>query len=191
MGSAQVINCIIQARLNSTRFPGKVLQYLGETTIIGHVLYQCQQVKFANVIVAIPANKENDELAKYLTGFNVVRGADKNVAKRFKKALNEYPCDAFVRICADSPFIMPELICAVGTRLQQGWPYAFVKGAPGGHQPQGCSTELFKYRYPNFTEAEKEHVLIGIQHDHPDNYVDASNMCVDYPSDLERLRSWL
>lgn len=188
------INCIIQARMGSERFPGKVFAtWKWHEPLFVNIARRCGGAAVDKVILAIPAGSLDDELAKEAKSrwLCVVRSAERNVAKRFKKVLNEHPCDGFVRVCADSPFIMPELISAVANRLRAGDPFCYVKGAPGGQQPQACRTDVFREAYPDFTEDEHEHVLIGLQRKYRDYFIDASNMCVDTPEDLERLREWL
>lgn len=107
------IRAFIQARMSSTRFPGKVLAPLNGQPIILRVISQIAQVIPAEQItVATSVELSDDPLASYVQqiGISVYRGALNNVFERFQSCLREYSCSWFFRVCADSPLFDSELL---------------------------------------------------------------------------------
>lgn len=101
------IGIIIQARMGSTRLPGKILKkFYGEDTLLETLLNNLRKVG-VKVIVATSLNENNDELEKFLRGKgeHVYRGSEKDVLDRFIKAAEENGINGIVRICSDNPFM--------------------------------------------------------------------------------------
>lgn len=103
---------IVQARLDSSRLPNKVLYTIGSQSMLKRVYTQAKASKVIdNVVVAIPNTPDNDVLANYcnLEKIPYYRGDKEDVLKRF----NQYPdIDKYshvVRITGDCPFISIEL----------------------------------------------------------------------------------
>ena len=102
---------IIQARLGSTRLPGKILlPFYGEQTIIDILMDKLHQATASQVVIATTTDPGNDLLVEHLqaNGELVFRGSENDVLDRFIKAAEEYQLDGIVRICSDNPFIDPE-----------------------------------------------------------------------------------
>lgn len=101
------IGIIIQARMGSTRLPGKILKkFYGEDTLLETLLNNLHKVG-EKVIVATSVNENNDELERFLKakGELVYRGSENDVLDRFIKAAEVNNIDGIVRICSDNPFI--------------------------------------------------------------------------------------
>lgn len=102
------IGIIIQARMGSTRLPGKILMpfYEGKT-LLETILENLHKVENAKVIVATSNNENNDQLEAFLKSKNelVFRGAEDDVLDRFINAAEANDVDGIVRICSDNPFI--------------------------------------------------------------------------------------
>lgn len=104
------IGIIIQARLGSTRLPGKILlPFHGEQTIIDILMGKLHQTKASKVIVATTTDPGNDPLIAHLQGHDelVFRGSENDVLDRFINAAEEYHLDGIIRICSDNPFMDP------------------------------------------------------------------------------------
>lgn len=102
------VGIIIQARMGSTRLPGKILKpFYGEKTLIETLLDNLHKVKGVKVVVATSDNKNNDQLESFLRmkGEQVYRGSENDVLDRFIKAAETYDIDGIVRICSDNPFL--------------------------------------------------------------------------------------
>lgn len=98
------IGIIIQARMGSTRFPGKILkQFYGGKVLLEILLENLHKVDVAKVIVATSVNKNNDQLEAFLLkkGEIVYRGSENDVIDRFIKAAESNDVDGIVRICSD------------------------------------------------------------------------------------------
>lgn len=101
------IGIIIQARMGSTRLPGKILKkFYGEDTLLETLLNNLHKVG-VKVIVATSINENNDELEVFLKdkGELVYRGSENDVLNRFIRAAEENDIDGIIRICSDNPFM--------------------------------------------------------------------------------------
>lgn len=102
------IGIIIQARMGSTRLPGKILKrFYGGKTLLETLLDSLHKVADAKVIVATSMNENNDLLETFLQkkGELVYRGSENDVLDRFIKAAEANEVDGIVRICSDNPFM--------------------------------------------------------------------------------------
>ena len=102
------IGIIIQARMGSTRLPGKILKpFYGGKTLLETLLDNLHKVNDIKVIVATSVNKNNDQLESFLRERNelVYRGSENDVLDRFIKAAEENNVEGIVRICSDNPFM--------------------------------------------------------------------------------------
>lgn len=99
---------IIQARLGSTRLPGKILkQFYGNKTLLETVISNLQKAGDAKIIVATSVNSNNDKLESFLKERNITiyRGSENDVLDRFIRAAETNNIDGIVRICSDNPFL--------------------------------------------------------------------------------------
>lgn len=102
------IGIILQARLGSTRLPGKILKdFFREKTLLETVISNLQKVKNAKIIVATSVNPNNDKLESFLKerDITVFRGSEDDVLSRFIGAAEENNIEGIVRICSDNPFL--------------------------------------------------------------------------------------
>ncbi|SDC42774.1 spore coat polysaccharide biosynthesis protein SpsF [Desulfurella multipotens] len=101
---------IIQARMSSTRLPGKVMLDLAGKPVIWHVYHRALHSKYVSeVIVATSKDKSDDELVEFLkaNSMNYYRGSLDNVLERFMDIIYEKKPKYVVRITADCPHICP------------------------------------------------------------------------------------
>lgn len=107
---------VIQARMGSTRLPGKMLFGLGGRPVIQRVI---QRVSVADrvddIVVATSENPRDDAIEQYAgrSGFTVFRGSETDVLGRVHAATRPFDPDIVVRICGDCPLIDPALVDAV------------------------------------------------------------------------------
>jgi spore coat polysaccharide biosynthesis protein SpsF len=107
------IGVIIQARMGSSRLPGKVLRPLAGEPLLGYVVDRAARSRRAGpVVVATSLEPEDDLIELFCIEREVAcfRGERENVARRFLGVMKHYGLTAFVRICGDSPLIDPGLI---------------------------------------------------------------------------------
>jgi len=117
------VAAIIQARMTSTRFPGKVLAPLVGKPVLWHIVHRLRQCKTVNTIaLAITTNSSDDPLKEFAfsEGIKVIRGPEKNVLARYYLAAKEIRADVIVRVTGDVPLVDPEwLDMLVNTLLEQ------------------------------------------------------------------------
>ena len=104
---------IIQARMSSSRLPGKVLKPLAGKPMIWHIVNRAQQCNnLDRVIVATSIDQSDDALYNYCKYNNIAvhRGSLDNVLQRFLDILKKYEYSYFVRITGDCPLIDPSII---------------------------------------------------------------------------------
>lgn len=107
------VNAVIQARMGSTRLPGKVLRPLAGRPVLEWVIRAAQQAnQVDDIVVATTDAAEDDVLSEAAerAGSRVVRGSADDVLGRYVQALGSHPCDAVVRLTADCPLLDPQLI---------------------------------------------------------------------------------
>lgn len=107
------VTAVIQARLGSSRLPGKVLRPLAGRPVLDWVVRAAELAsRVDQVVVATSSSATDDELTAYCEkqGFAVVRGDEDDVLDRFLSVLDEYPSETVVRLTADCPMLDPVLI---------------------------------------------------------------------------------
>ncbi|MDE5639291.1 MAG: glycosyl transferase family 2 [Odoribacter sp.] len=99
---------IIQARMGSTRFPGKILiPFFEGQSILELLIYKLLQVPQTSIILATSDSVQDDLVAKVAEniGVEVYRGSETDVLDRFIKAAEFYSVRNIIRICSDNPFL--------------------------------------------------------------------------------------
>ena len=112
-----MIGCIIQARMSSTRLPGKVmLKVENEDTVLDCVINQLQNSKeIENIVVATTNHKEDDVIVEFVKrrGMKYFRGSKKDVLDRYYQCAKKFSFSEIVRITADNPLIDYEIVDTV------------------------------------------------------------------------------
>lgn len=107
------VAAIIQARMGSTRLPGKVLMPLAGKPVLWHVVHRLRKSQMVDVIaIATSTNPADDLLVPFAAelGVLLVRGPEENVLERFVLAARELGADYFIRVTGDAPFVDSETI---------------------------------------------------------------------------------
>jgi spore coat polysaccharide biosynthesis protein SpsF len=130
---------IVQARMGSTRLPGKVLKPVAGKPLLWHVLYRLTRCKTLDwIVVATSVNPRDDAIAEFCRNerIEVVRGPEDNVLARFKLAADRTKADVIVRVSADAPFIDPQFVDhLVKTLIAAEGDYVLVEpGAQCAHE---------------------------------------------------------
>jgi len=113
MAMMKKIVCIVQARMGSSRLPGKAMLPIGNNTVIGNIILRLSKSKLINeIIVATSTNKENDLLENFIleNDFKVFRGSENDVLERYYNAAIYTDADLIVRITGDCPFVDSKLV---------------------------------------------------------------------------------
>lgn len=145
MSSNIRVTAIVQARMGSSRLPGKVMADVAGKPLIAHVVARTRAARLVdNVGVATSTAPEDDALAGYcaMAGIPCFRGPLDDVLSRYAEAARSFGGDAIVRITADCPLIDPEVIDrVVGDYLQGG--ADFVTNTLIYTYPDGLDVEVF------------------------------------------------
>lgn len=136
---------VIQARMGSSRLPGKVLMDIGGKPMIDRVVERARRVRgVAEVVVATSVDAGDDPLEAHVrstTGAPVVRGSEDDVLSRFVKAARAFDADRVIRATADCPLFSPmanEGVLAV----QQAGDLDYVHTWGERHLPRGTDAEV-------------------------------------------------
>lgn len=136
---------IVQARVGSTRLPGKVLKRLGPHTVLEEMLSRCHAIRGVDLVVcAIPEAAADDVLIPLVDRSKsiVARGSEDDVLARYLSAAQLVGADVVMRVTSDCPLIDPELCAAVlSVRNAAGVDYAANNMPPGF--PHGLDCEVF------------------------------------------------
>jgi spore coat polysaccharide biosynthesis protein SpsF (cytidylyltransferase family) len=161
---------ILQARMSSTRLPGKVMRFINGKPMI---YWQIQRIKKAKLvdklILAISEDISDDVLAEYLGSINqvFVRGSLNDVFDRFMKVESIYKSQSIVRLTGDCPLVMPELIDEI---IEQFYKLNldYMSNTLTLTFPDGLDVEIFKSDVLdrllnlNLSILEREHVTLGV-----------------------------
>lgn len=108
-----MIAAIIQARMESTRFPGKVLKQINGLSLLEFQIERVKKSKkIKRIIVASSKNKSDDQIEKLCLQKNIdyYRGSEDDVLSRYYECANIYKIETVVRLTADCPLIDPIII---------------------------------------------------------------------------------
>ena len=157
----QNVVAIIQARMNSTRLPGKVLLPIEGESMLERVVRRVQRAKSIDkVVVATTEDPADDAVAEAAEamGVHVTRGSEEDVLDRFRQAAEETGAAHIVRVCADSPFVDPDVCDMIVDAYQSsGADYASNKLDPSF--PLGLDVEVFSREAldKTWSEAKEPH----------------------------------
>ena len=139
------VTAIIQARMSSSRLPGKVMMPLAGKPVLEHVVRRlgyCHSI--GQTVVATSEDASDDVLAEWCQAHAVAcyRGSLNDVLDRYYQAATKYSADAVVRITADCPALDPAIVDEVVQAFIAGG-YEFC--ALQGEFPDGLDCSVFAY----------------------------------------------
>ena len=103
---------VIQARIGSTRLPGKSLADIAGRPMLAHVAERAAEIPgIAGVVIATTVSPADEALVAFArqAGLNCIRGSEADVLDRFCLAARETRAEAIVRVTADCPLLDPEV----------------------------------------------------------------------------------
>jgi len=165
---------IVQARMGSSRLPGKVLKPILGRPMLRHIV---QRLRFASdltdVVIATSEQPENDAIRRFCSEekISIFSGSENDVLDRFYQAAAQYQGDPLIRITGDCPFVDPKIISDL-LRLYRSVDADHVGVATGagaiyldgGRFPDGLDAECIRFSalekaWMEATEqADREHV---------------------------------
>lgn len=188
-----MIGCIIQARMGSSRLPGKVMKKIDKTN---HVLnYVINQIKFSKkiekIIVATTILSEDDIICQYLDSEKIefFRGSSDDVLDRYYQCAKKFSLDNIVRITADNPLVDPNVIDQLVNEFENN-KCDYISNTMHRTFPYGTEVEVFSFKsleraWKNAKKSsEREHVTPFIY----DSKNEFTTINIKYQGKLSHLR---
>lgn len=142
------IGCIIQARMGSTRLPGKVLMKLDkQNTVLDYVIQQLKHCKnIEKIIIATTSLKEDDIIETFAKNNKILyfRGNSLDVLDRYYQCAKLHNLTIIIRITADNPLIDPNIVEKVLTKFKPHL-YDYISNVVVRSFPYGNETEVFSF----------------------------------------------
>lgn len=138
---------IIQARMTSTRLPGKMLMNVGGRPALDWVVSRASAIPgIDQVIVASPDTIENDPIAKWCDEHAIpcFRGSETDVLSRFFHAAQKYQGHTIMRLTGDCPFLDP-FVCGQILALHKKSKAAYTSNIAPRQWPDGLDCEVFSF----------------------------------------------
>jgi|TARA_B100001540_G_scaffold315603_1_gene343255 spore coat polysaccharide biosynthesis protein SpsF len=162
-----MIGCIIQARMGSSRLPGKTLKLInGKTPMLK---FQLDQLKFSSslkkIVIATTTLDMDDEIVDFckINNFDYFRGKSKDVLDRYYQCAKSNNFSTIVRITSDNPLIDPNIVDEI-VELFLNSECDYISSEIPKIQPLGFAVEVFNFKSleKSWNEAslpsEREHV---------------------------------
>jgi spore coat polysaccharide biosynthesis protein SpsF len=159
---------IIQARMGSTRLPGKVMKDLAGDTVLARVVSRTRRSRLLDEVVIATTDKVGDDVIVReceRIAVPVFRGDEADVLDRYYRAAQKFSAEAIVRITSDCPLTDPELVDQHVRRLIDRWDEVdFVTNMSQQSYPLGLAVEalpmdvLTRMHRLSDTPELKEHV---------------------------------
>lgn len=159
------VGVIIQARMGSTRLPGKVMLDINGKTVLEQVINRVKLSKKVDEIIIATTTLERDEIiAKESNKCHVksYRGSEEDVLSRYYYAAKENNIDTIVRVTSDCPLIDPFILDEIVDYYQNS-NYTMVTNAGADVSnrtyPRGLDVEVFSFKMLEeaFNKATKKH----------------------------------
>jgi spore coat polysaccharide biosynthesis protein SpsF len=170
---------IVQARMTSTRLPGKVLKKVLDKPLLEYQIERLRRVKLADeIVIATTANDTDQPILELCDRLSIpyYQGSEEDVLARYHEAAKMHQANVVVRVTSDCPLIDPEVIDKViKFYIDHQTKYDYVSSSLEGSYPRGMDTEVFSFStlHQAFLKAtaqpDREHVTSFI-HKQPERY---------------------
>ncbi|WP_114095687.1 cytidylyltransferase domain-containing protein [Thalassospira xiamenensis] len=198
---------VIQARMGSTRLPGKVLRDMAGKPMLERLIINVSSSKrLSSIVVATSDSAENQKIVELCNkmGVSVYSGSESDVLSRMMIAVDQEKADVMVRLTGDNPLVTGDLVDLVLEEMDNNPnEYDYVHTLDGSGWPHGLAVEAI--RVPCLCEAmkstdelDREHVTFYVRN-RPDHFshhfvscpMPCANMSatVDTLSDFERVQN--
>ena len=142
---APKVAIILQARMRSTRLPGKVLMQIGEQTTLALMIHRLRKAKLVDELVVATSDQPDDDVIAAACddlGARCLRGDEQDVLSRYAMAARQIDADVVVRITADCPLADPEIVDAAIDLYRRG-DAEYVSNVIERTYPDGLDVEVF------------------------------------------------
>lgn len=159
------IGIIVQARMGSSRFPGKVLKEIIGKPLLWYLVQRlrcCQSI--SKIVIATSISRDDDAVEDFckINGIDCFRGSENDVLDRYYQCALKYKIENIVRITGDCPLIDPDVADRVINFYKENPGFDLVKTGPT--YPEGFDTEVFSFKNLEIAyndaklKSEREHV---------------------------------
>ena len=197
------IVAVIQARMGSTRLPGKVLKPIAGKPLLWHIVHRLRKSRLIEeVAIATSVGPLDDAIAEFgrQNGVTVVRGPEDDVLARFARAAELLDADIIVRVNADAPFIDADFVDHLITAMiEQNCDYVLLEeNAQTAHQGVDPMTRraldklmmdaagdpVAREHVTGYFKLHPDFVPIARAKPYPKLARDAGRLTIDTPDDL-------
>lgn len=201
-----LIVAIIQARMNSSRLPGKVLKDLCGMPILSQLIRRVEGSNYIDeIVVATTVSKIDNPIAELCDTENisVFRGSEHDVLERMVLSSQNSGADIIVRLTADNPFVNAELIDLILFEFLSDFPELdYMSNTEHTNFPHGLYVEVIKasslkkINAQKLAKADREHVTTFIRNNpslfrmkqfYSEFYFPYKYLSIDTEEDYERL----
>lgn len=161
------IVAIIQARMGSTRLPGKVLKLVNRKPLLAYQLERLKSSKFIDeIVISTTTKKSDDEIEAFCIKNSVsyYRGSETDVLERYYETAVKFQADIIIRITSDCPLIDSQVVDKVIKYYIDNQNLDYVANTIHRTYPRGLDTEVFSFKALKhvhskaFLERDREHV---------------------------------
>jgi spore coat polysaccharide biosynthesis protein SpsF (cytidylyltransferase family) len=136
--------CVVQARMSSNRFPGKVLAPFGDSTVLRVLLSRLSKSKLLDkVVVATSLKPSDDILVRHLPEHEIFRGDLLDVRSRFIELGKRHTPQNIIRITADCPLVCHDLVDSI-IEIHESTGSDYTANCNVEPYPKGFDIEIFK-----------------------------------------------
>ena len=174
---------LVQARMGSTRLPGKVMMPLAGKPLVGHIFDRLNAVRgLMGVVLATTFDPRNEKLVEYARqcGVWVYRAVDEDdIAERLYGATKMISADAILKVNADCPLVDPTILGALVETYHSKDDVDYVSNKIEWSYPEGLSAEVISKRALAWCDAhllgdEDRELVANWIRDHTDQFAQIS-----------------
>lgn len=140
---------IVQARMGSTRLPGKILADIAGQPMLAWVVTRSRAIEGVSEVVIATSELPADDVVSqlcHLRGWSCVRGSEADVLDRYHRAALQFEAEHVVRVTADCPLLCPNQGAEVIERhLADDNDYTHNLTVWGSRMPLGTGVEIFTF----------------------------------------------
>jgi spore coat polysaccharide biosynthesis protein SpsF (cytidylyltransferase family) len=176
---------IVQARMGSSRLPGKVLETVAGEPVLHWVLERASRARHhGRLLVATSDLGGDDPVAEWCraAGVECVRGSERDVLDRYHAASRLLGADVVVRVTADCPLLDPWFLDeTIEAHLRLAADYVTIAGLPQGLAQETISREALEVSWRDATDPDDREHVITYAASHPELF---EVVVLEAPSEL-------
>ncbi|MCX5715315.1 MAG: glycosyltransferase family protein [Candidatus Omnitrophica bacterium] len=177
------VGIIVQARMGSTRLPGKALKTISGKPMLEILVNRLKRCKNTNLLIVATTVNKNDDAIELLAndlGVECFRGDEEDVLSRYHGAAKRYGLDVIVRVTSDCPLMDPSLVDALVMYYTDNIPVDYVSNTLERTYPRGFDIEVFSSKA--LEDADRK-ASKRYQREHVTPFIYENMKCLNYASE--------